>query len=423
MQTGNLHLDQAPPEDIPFRFFLSGPFFGILAGGLIFFGNTSLFLTTWHMETVALTHLITLGWLALIMMGAFYQMVPVLVGGHVPYLPLARFVHGGMVLGIVFFTGGLISSNERNLLTIGGILLVISVLLFLIQLTIALFRVKASRPTVLAMRISIISLAIVTLLGGLLLGQLAGWWALPFNRESIKGIHLTFGLLGWVGCLIVGVGFHVIPMFYLATSFPVKQAWWVLYLLLATLIFLPASMAIRLGAHWSIMALLPAIAGSGLFIMTLVGLFQKRKRKVVDTTLRYWQLGLSSLLLSFLVCLIYPWLPHQNLLFFFGLLFLLGFGVSITNGMLYKIVPFLIWLHRFSSLVGKVRVPFMSDITPAAKTKRQLQLSVVSYVVLAMGIASHQDWILQLGGILLMVSSGMLFLNLYFSIQIKAPEI
>lgn len=375
------------------------------------------------METVALTHLITLGWLALIMMGAFYQMVPVLVGGHVPYLPLARIVHGGMISGTFFFAGGLLRSNEQNLLTIGGVLLSISILLFLIQLTIALFRVKPNRPTVLAMQVSIISLAVVAVLGGLLLGQLAGWWVLPFNREIMKGIHLTFGLLGWIGCLIMGVGFHVIPMFYLATSFPVKQSWWILYLLIATLVLFPLSLVMEWGTIWNIIMLLPAVAGSGLFVLTLLDLFRKRKRKVVDTTLRYWQLGLLSLLLSLLVCLVYPWFPNQDLLFFFGLLFLMGFAVSITNGMLYKIVPFLVWLHRFSSLVGKVRVPFMSDITPAAKTHQQFLLSVATFVVLAIGIASHQNWIIQLGGMLLAGSSGMLFGILYLSTRIKVPEV
>ncbi len=423
MKTGSLHLDQAPPEDIPFRFFLSAPLFGIMAGCLIAFRGNSLFLTTWHMETVALTHLITLGWLALIMMGAFYQMVPVLVGGHVPYLPLARIVHGGMISGTFFFAGGLLRSNEQNLLTIGGVLLSISILLFLIQLTIALFRVKPNRPTVLAMQVSIISLAVVAVLGGLLLGQLAGWWVLPFNREIMKGIHLTFGLLGWIGCLIMGVGFHVIPMFYLATSFPVKQSWWILYLLIATLVLFPLSLVMEWGTIWNIIMLLPAVAGSGLFVLTLLDLFRKRKRKVVDTTLRYWQLGLLSLLLSLLVCLVYPWFPNQDLLFFFGLLFLMGFAVSITNGMLYKIVPFLVWLHRFSSLVGKVRVPFMSDITPAAKTHQQFLLSVATFVVLAIGIASHQNWIIQLGGMLLAGSSGMLFGILYLSTRIKVPEV
>ena len=29
------------------------------------------------------------------------------------------------------------------------------------------------------------------------------------------------------------------------------------------------------------------------------------------------------------------------------------FAVAITDGMLYKIIPFLIWFHRFITLVGK----------------------------------------------------------------------
>ena len=66
-------LDQAPPEDIPFRFFLTAPIFGVMAGLLIAFNGESLFSSSWDLEIVALTHVITLGWLASIMIGAFYQ--------------------------------------------------------------------------------------------------------------------------------------------------------------------------------------------------------------------------------------------------------------------------------------------------------------------------------------------------------------
>ena len=73
MKSSGLSLDQAPPEDIPFRFFLTAPVFGFLAGSLILFRGVLLFSSSWHFETIVLTHLITLGWVMMIMMGAFYR--------------------------------------------------------------------------------------------------------------------------------------------------------------------------------------------------------------------------------------------------------------------------------------------------------------------------------------------------------------
>ena len=61
MKTGGLSLDQAPAEDIPLRFFISAPIFGILAGLMVLLKGNLLFPNTCMPETVALTHLLPLG--------------------------------------------------------------------------------------------------------------------------------------------------------------------------------------------------------------------------------------------------------------------------------------------------------------------------------------------------------------------------
>jgi len=112
MRSSGLSLDQAPPEDIPFRFFLTAPVFGLLAGSLILYRGVLVFSSSWHFETIALTHLITLGWVMMIMMGAFYQLVPVLAGGQVPWIALSRAVHFFMIIGILALAGGLIQISQ-----------------------------------------------------------------------------------------------------------------------------------------------------------------------------------------------------------------------------------------------------------------------------------------------------------------------
>ncbi len=422
MKTRGLSLDQAPPEDISFRFFLTAPLFGAIAGGLVLLQGSELFLTTWYGKTIALTHLITLGWLAMIMLGAFYQMMPVLIGGGIPFLSLSRFVHAGVFLGVLGLTGGIWEGYQIGFVVASAVLTV-CFSVFIVQMAIPLFKVKTNRPTALAMRVSIISLALTVVLGGWMAGQFAGWWSIPFPREALKSVHLTLGLLGWVACLIMGVGFHIIPMFYLACSFPERAAWQSLGLLLITLVVLPVAFLLEIPGMGKVAAAIPAMAGGGLFIVTLVALFRQRKRKIVDTTLRFWQLGLFCLLISFPLLLAGLWLPEEQWDFLFAMLFLVGFAVSITNGMLYKIIPFLIWLHRFSSLVGKVKVPFMAEIAPDAPARKQWWVSVAALAVLSLGIASHLDGVLRLGGMLWLFSSGLLFFNLYKALKMKPPDV
>ena len=104
------------------------------------------------------------------------------------------------------------------------ILLLPTILLFLLKLVQPLFRADGSRPVMIAMGFSAFFLALTLLLGSLNLVQYSGWWPGFLDRNLLKTLHLQMGLLGWIGFLIFGVGFHVIPMFYLSKPFSYKQA-------------------------------------------------------------------------------------------------------------------------------------------------------------------------------------------------------
>lgn len=415
-------LDQAPPEDIPVRFFLSAPVFGILAGLLVLFAGEDLFISNWSMETIALTHLFTLGWLAMIMMGSFYQMVPVLVGGTVPFIGSSRVVHAGFTLGVLLIVSGLYISNEP-LIVAASALLLTSLSFFIVQISIALFKVKGDRPTVVAMRISILAFLLTVLLGIFFSGGHASLWDLPDNRIGMTASHLVLGLFGWVGSLIMGVGFHVIPMFYMTPEFDKKKAYIILSLYGISLIALPAAFLFELGTLFTLIAGGPGAVSLIAFSFMLFGLIGKRKRKISDTTLRAWKTALVLLPLSLLAFISIPIVEHEMILFVFGILFILGFGLTVTTGMLYKILPFLIWFHRFSLLIGKVKVPLMRDISSDKLAARQVNVFHASLAILLAGIIGDVGIIIRFGGLAFAASSFMLLLNLLKMVRMKAPEL
>ncbi|MDT8316798.1 MAG: hypothetical protein RQ824_02265 [bacterium] len=415
-------LDQAPPEDIPVRFFLSAPVFGILAGLLILFAGQDLFVSNWSVETIALTHLFTLGWLAMIMMGSFYQMVPVLVGGTVPLIGASRVVHAGFTLGVSLIVPGIYLLNETLIATASALLL-ISLLFFVVQISIALFKVKGDRPTVVAMRISIAAFLVTVLLGTYFSGGHASLWDLPDNRIGMTASHLVLGLFGWVGSLIMGVGFHVIPMFYMTPEFDKKKAYIILCLYGISLIALPAALLFESGTMFTLIAGAPGAFSLIAFSFMLFSLVGKRKRKISDTTLSAWKAALALLPLSLLAFIFIPIVEHEVVLFVFGILFILGFGLTVTTGMLYKILPFLIWFHRFSLLIGKVKVPLMRDISSDKLAARQLHVFHASLVILLAGIVGEVGIVIRFGGLAFACSSFMLLLNLLKMVGMKAPEL
>ncbi|MDH3974428.1 MAG: hypothetical protein OEV42_09140 [Deltaproteobacteria bacterium] len=415
-------LDQAPPEDIPVRFFLSAPAYGIIAGLLIAIRGEDLFLSIWGSETIALTHLFTLGWLAMIMMGAFYQMVPVLVGGTVPFIRASRVVHSLFSLGVVLIVSGMYLAKEPFIIA-GAAALAPSLLFFIVQISIALLKVKADRPTVVAMRISVTSFLITILLGIYFAGTHAFLWEMSDNRMGLTGTHMVTGLFGWVGGLIMGVGFHVIPMFYMTPEFPKKKASLILRLYGTSLLLLPLALLTNLGSLFYLGAAIPGLAALTLFGVETFALMGKRRRKIKDTTLKAWQRGLIILPPALIALIVTLFVDTEIPRFLFGHLFIVGFGLTVTTGMLYKILPFLVWFHRFSFLIGKVKVPLMKDICSDKKADRQLLLFLTSVVILFFGIASNFDIIIRAGGLVFFLSSAMLLLILVKMIRMKAPEV
>ena len=146
-------------------------------------------------ETVALTHLLTLGWMGSLMFGVLYQMIPVLVGGIVPFPRLSWLLHTMLIPAILLMVSGFFW-NHSWMLEASLIVLFPTILLFLLQLVQPLARADGSGPVVLAMRFAAICLALTLLLGCMNLVQYSGWWPGFLDRNLLKTLHMQMGLLG-----------------------------------------------------------------------------------------------------------------------------------------------------------------------------------------------------------------------------------
>jgi hypothetical protein len=94
---------------VPLRFFLAGPLFGLLAAAAIAWGGADAFGSRWAPSILAATHLVTLGFLTMVMSGALLQVLPVIVGAAVPMPRLtAAAVHLPLAAVAVWAAGGLL---------------------------------------------------------------------------------------------------------------------------------------------------------------------------------------------------------------------------------------------------------------------------------------------------------------------------
>lgn len=411
MKTVGLSLDQAPQLSIPASFFLSVPIGVLLAGAILLKTGNAALVSPWMPQALALTHAGTLGVLAMGMIGALYQMTPVVAGAPVPLTRIAHIVHVLLLVGLAGFVLRLLGGSTLAM-TVAIVCLSIALPAFLLPLGWALLRAPAKDETVQGMRLAVVSLTTITLIGLVLAGGFAGG-TFSANRMVWMQVHMTLAILGWVGGLIMAVSWQVIPMFYLASGVSKTMKRWLLFLLLTGLILplIVAFTGIGIDGYISpnqlaaIAALPAAFAAWLLHPVLLLHKLSQRQRKRSDASLLFWQAGLSIglLLIPVATAAVLSWDPRWQVLF--GWLVIWGWAATIMHGMLSRIVPFLVWFHRYSARVGLEIVPSMRSLLPQQRIKTGFILHLSSVLIGVIAIYFQTDWLAQLTGLLLVATA------------------
>ena len=218
MNFNGLSTEQAPPISVPLRFFLTAPVFGIIAGLLILFSDADSLLSRFSIESIAVTHAFTIGFFSFIMLGALTQMLPVLAGVKIfKVLKVATLSHILLFFGTIFMLLGLLTENSFfNMLAFIG--LGFGFLVILSSIALAVTKVENFTPTIKAMGTSLFFAFFVLFIGLFLLYSYMSndVWAF---QHIVANIHSVWGIFGFVGILIIGVSFQVLPMFYVAPRF------------------------------------------------------------------------------------------------------------------------------------------------------------------------------------------------------------
>lgn len=416
-----LSFSQAPPILVPLRFFLSAPLFGLLAALLMLWYGPSLMDSRWQPSVLALTHLMTLGFLGMAMVGAMMQMLPVVAGSPVAHpVGVARAVHVLLLPGVLLLAGGLLFGTHWPM-RIAMLLLGSGFTVYVAAVGLSLKQAPPGSPTVVGMRFAVGALVVTAVLG-LTLASNYGWDWWLIERVRLTNLHLTWGLLGWVGLLVVGVSYQVVPMFQLTPSYPKRLTRWLTAALFALLLLWSVALLLPEAARELAMLAVLTVAAIGftVFAVVTLRLQLQRRRKHSDVTLLFWRFGMACLLLALALGVAGQVIPALDRMqgdnFALAFLFIAGFAVSVVNGMLYKIVPFLIWFHLQSLLMGVAKVPNMKQIMPEAGMRRQMWLHFAAVPMLV--LSALWPPLIYPAALLLGASMILLEANLLYSFHI-----
>jgi len=412
MQPG-LSFEQAPPISVPFRFFLTAPAFGMAAGLLLLWQGPAALASRWTGVALALTHLIAVGFMLQAMCGALLQMLPVAAGANI-WQPqrVTHLTHAGLTVGTLLLLAGFLS-EQALFFRIAVPFMAVSLGAFAVIVMVALFRTPAKGPTILALRIAVFGLIVTISLGSTLAAGFG--WQLALPLTELTHVHAAWGLGGWSLLLVAGVAYLVVPMFQLTPPYPM----WLTRIFSVTLFFLLAAWSITWLPLQRPQALQIALACAAallavVFAVVTLRLQGQRRRKVTEPTLLFWRMAMVCLVLAAAGVMLQQLKPEEGeeyagTPFLLGVLLMVGVFMPVISGMLYKIMPFLNWLHL--QKIGKpgLVVPNMRQMIPEPRMMMQLKLHLAALVLLLGAVPL--PWLVYPGGLALIASCAWLEWN------------
>jgi hypothetical protein len=332
-------------------------------------------------ETLVLVHVVAIGWLSLLMLGALFQFVPVLVARPIysDFLPLPTLAClliglGALLLGFLQLAGQI--DLPVAFLPVAAALLPAGFALAVWNLGRTLW---TARPLPLPARfvaVGLCGIAATVAFGVVFALVLGGVATYPhFLEVTALGLplHVAAGIGGWLTFTAMGVSYRLLAMFMLAPELTGTTTRGTVYLGTAALVALIVGGVALICTGGNITIALGSAAVLGLAALTLyswdiVHLYRARKRRAIElntrmTCVAFVNLGAAVILIAALLGLgaFDRYIPAVVFLISFGWLS----GLALAN--LYKIVAFLTWLECYGPVLGKKPTPRVQDLVVEAR--------------------------------------------------------
>lgn len=436
---GTPRLDAPLPDvRLPLCFMLTGMV--SLATAAIVLATRPDLLATYHynQHIIAVTHLVVLGFLLSVVSGALYQLVPVVLETRLHSERLARAhyaIHLVSVAGMVWmfwtwnmkqvghFGSGLAAGVGLLVWNLGRTLIrarrwnpvsfgVASALAWLTSTIVAGLALAAAKSTYELTGRTDVQPALAATLAGL---EATQRFLAHFEPMAVMHAHAHLGVLGVFILLTCSVAFRLVPMFVIGELRSPRRAWAAIACLNAGTA--AAFLAILLQSRLKLAAALLVCVGVGFYLAELKAIVRARRRVALDGGIRLFLVSQSLLVPTAVLGLVLA-VPGLQLTEFvgrletaYGFLAILGVIATAILGMVYKILPFLVWFSAYGRAIGRHRTPALHDMYSAPLQQTGGRAWILALTLGLAGILLASPGISRLAAMLVCLSLVTLAVN------------
>ena len=320
-----------------------------------------------HPQILAITHMAALGWGTMIILGASYQLIPVVLEAELyseklAWISFALFLPGLLALVYSFwiFVPGIH-------MQCGAILLLAAVVLFTVNIYLTTKKKKLETIQEDFIFSACICLCLTVALGTALVFNFT-LSIFPEDQLHFLKLHAHLGLIGWFLLMLIGVSSKLVPMFLVSSYQKTRLLTVSYYLIVGALVcFLVDSYLFGLSFRTYLIFAIGA-AGICCYFIFLLKCLRSRLRKHLDLPMLNSFLSFIFLKIAVLTVpfIIYFHLKNNpvtiRLSMVYGELMLMGWVTALILGQTFKTLPFIVWVKHYEHLAGKFKTQMPADL-------------------------------------------------------------
>jgi hypothetical protein len=396
---------------IPFYLYAAVAF--LFATVLLFFSAGNITVHYFLPQTLAVVHIMALGWGTMITFGAAHQLVPVLTGSKLYSTRVAMATFLFSAVGIPLLAYGFHSWNTGQITRLGGLLVCVAVFLFFLNVLLTFCR--AGTWNVQAVFIlAAAAWLLVTVVAGFLLLLNFHYDLLSAGSLYYLSIHAHMGIVGWFLLLVMGVGSKLIPMFLVSKYTANRRLWWIFGLVNTGLVTFILGFFYFDDVIFFIVPVLLLAAAVILFGNYCYCSFRSRIRKRVDGQMRISLFSIAMMaiplfcLAGIIVLLAVAPAAGSRLLIAYGFVIFFGWLTAIILGMTFKTLPFIVWNKIYQGLAEKTGLPSPRELFSDRLFNGMCAAYLGGFLLFTSGIF-FETTLPRRGGALLLIAASVLY--------------